>query len=178
MVCSPACILTSSTSTSMSSGLARASWTSMELFEMDMHQLQQAAAMVMLSDINTNAQQQCSIKEMASKLATSSSSSVAVGERAARTTVEHACSHRRHERHERRDQRHLPSRAIIFIFIYILSIYLSIYLRKGPPLSPPSRVAALPARATRLHDEYCETHVRRLDDLGRIGPPSGIGPAW
>ena len=25
----------------------------MELFEMDMHQLQQAAAMVMLSDINT-----------------------------------------------------------------------------------------------------------------------------
>ena len=35
MVCSPACILTSSTSTSMSSGLARASWTSMELFEMD-----------------------------------------------------------------------------------------------------------------------------------------------
>ena len=117
MVCSPACILTSSTSTSMSSGLARASWTSMELFEMDMHQLQQAAAMVMLSDINTNAQQQCSIKEMASKLATSSSSSVAVGERAARTTVEHACSHRRHERHERRDQRHLPSRAI---FIYLI----------------------------------------------------------
>jgi len=67
----------------------------MELFEMDRHQLQQAAAMVMLSDINTNAQQQCSIKEMASKLATSSSS-VAVGERAARTTAEHACSHRRH----------------------------------------------------------------------------------
>ena len=120
MVCSPACILTSSTSTSMSSGLARASWTSMELFEMDMHQLQQAAAMVMLSDINTNAQQQCSIKEMASKLATSSSSSVAVGERAARTTVEHACSHRRHERHERRVQRHLPSRAIL-ISIYLLS---------------------------------------------------------
>ena len=81
----------------MSSGLARASWTSMELFEMDMHQLQQAAAMVMLSDIDTNAQRQCSIKEMASKLATSSSSSVTVGERAARTTVEHACSHRRHE---------------------------------------------------------------------------------
>ena len=119
MVCSPACILTSSTSTSMSSGLARASWTSMELFEMDMHQLQQAAAMVMLSDINTNAQQQCSIKEMASKLATSSSSSVAVGERAARTTVEHACSHRRHERHERRDQRHLPSRAYLFLIVFL-----------------------------------------------------------
>ena len=91
---------------------------------MDTHQLQQAAAMVMSSDSNTNAQQQCSIKEMASKLATSSSSSVAVGERAApRTTVEHACSHRRHERHERRDQRHLPSRAI--------SIYLSIYLSQS-----------------------------------------------
>jgi hypothetical protein len=69
--------------------------------------------MVMLSDINTNAQQQCSIKEMASKLATSSSSSVAVGERAARTMVEHACSHRRHERHERRVQRPLPSRAYL-----------------------------------------------------------------
>ena len=120
MVCSPACILTSSTSTSMSSGLARASWTSTELFEMDMHQLQQAAAMVMLSDINTNAQQQCSIKEMASKLATSSSSSVAVGERAARTTVEHACSHHRHERHERHDQRHLPSRALPYISILSL----------------------------------------------------------
>jgi hypothetical protein len=53
------------------------------------------------------------LKEMASKLATSSSSSVAVGERAARTTFEHACSHRRHERHERRDQRHLPSRALL-----------------------------------------------------------------
>ena len=55
----------------MSSELAQASWTMMELFEMDRYQLQQAAAMVMLSDINTNAQQQCSIKEMASKLATS-----------------------------------------------------------------------------------------------------------
>ena len=115
-VCSPACILTLPTRTSVSSELARASWTLMELFEMDRHQLQQAAAMVMLSDINTNAQQQCSIKEMASKLATSSSSSVAVGERAARTTVEHACSHRRHERRERRDQRHSPSRASTSIY--------------------------------------------------------------
>ena len=39
-----------------------------------------------------------------SKLATSSSSSATVGEKVARTTVEHACSHRRHERRERRDQ--------------------------------------------------------------------------
>ena len=48
----------------------------------------------------------CSNKQMASKLATGSSSSTAVGERTARTTIEHACSHRRHERRERRDQRH------------------------------------------------------------------------
>ena len=38
-----------------------------------------------------------------SKLATSSSSSATVGERAARTTVGLTRSHRRHERHERRD---------------------------------------------------------------------------
>ena len=85
----------------MPSGLAkaRASWTLMELFEMGRHQLQQAAATVnMLSDINTNAQQQCSIKEMASKLATSSSSSAAVGERVV------SPHHNRYERHERLDQ--------------------------------------------------------------------------
>ena len=111
-VCSPACILTLPTRTRVSSELAQpqAIWTMMELFEMDRYQLQQAAATVILSDINTNAQQQCIIKEMASKLATSISSSAAVGERAARTTVEHACSHRRHERRERRDQRHSLSR--------------------------------------------------------------------
>ena len=48
----------------------------------------------------------CSNKQMASKLSTGSSSNTAVGERTARTTIEHACSHRRHERRERRDQRH------------------------------------------------------------------------
>ena len=48
----------------------------------------------------------CSNKQMASKLSTGSSSNTAVGERTARTTMEHACSHRRHERRERRDQRH------------------------------------------------------------------------
>ena len=52
----------------------------------------------------------CSNKQMASKLATGSSSSTAVGERTARTTIEHSCSHRRHERRERRGQRHLPVR--------------------------------------------------------------------
>ena len=81
MVCSPACILTSPTSTSMSSELGWARYTTNERFMMSKPQLQQAAVLVILSDINTNAQQQCSIKEMASKLATSSSSSVAVGER-------------------------------------------------------------------------------------------------
>ena len=75
-------------------------------------QLQQAAVLVILSDIRMNAQQQFSIKEMASKPATGSSSSTAVCETAARTTIEHACSHRRHERRERRDQRHLPVRAL------------------------------------------------------------------
>ena len=48
----------------------------------------------------------CSSKQMASKLSTGSSSNTAVGERTARTTIEHSCSHRRHERRERRDQRH------------------------------------------------------------------------
>ena len=84
--------MTLPTRTSVSSELAQTSWTLMELFEMDRHQLQQAAAMVILSDINTNAQQQCSIKEMASKLATSSSSSATVGEKVARTTVGPTCS--------------------------------------------------------------------------------------
>ena len=45
-VCSPACILTLPTRTSVSSELAQASWTMiMELFEMDRYQLRQAAAM-------------------------------------------------------------------------------------------------------------------------------------
>ena len=55
-VCSPACILTLPMRTSVSSELAQASWTLMELFEMDRYQLQRAAAMVILSDIIANAQ--------------------------------------------------------------------------------------------------------------------------
>ena len=84
---------------------------------LDRYQLQQAAAMVILSDINTNAQQQCSIKEMASKLATSSSSSVAVGRREGRTHHGRArvLAPRRHERREQRDQRHSPARALLVI---------------------------------------------------------------
>ena len=45
-----------------------------------------------------------STRKVSSKLATSSSSSTAVGEKVARTTNEDTCSHRRHERRERRDQ--------------------------------------------------------------------------
>ena len=51
-VCSTACILTSPTRTSTSSELARARWTVMELFMMDRHQLQQAAALVIMLDIH------------------------------------------------------------------------------------------------------------------------------
>ena len=97
----------------MSSELGWARYIKKKRFMMSKPQLQQAAVLVILPDIKTNTQQQCCIKEMASKLATGSSSSTAVGERAARTTIEHACSHRRHERRERRDQRHLPARALL-----------------------------------------------------------------
>ena len=48
----------------------------------------------------------------ASKLATSSSSSATVGERAARSKVGLTCSHRRHERRERRDPPASPSRKL------------------------------------------------------------------
>ena len=51
-VCSTACILTSPTRTSTSSELARARWTVMELFMMDRHQLQQAAALVIMLGIH------------------------------------------------------------------------------------------------------------------------------
>jgi hypothetical protein len=52
----------------------------------------------------------------------------AVGERAARTTAEHACSHRRHGRHERRDNG-ICHRGYIFIFItYLISLSLISYL--------------------------------------------------
>ena len=63
---------------------------------------------------------QYSKKQTASKLATSSSSSAAVGERAARTTVEPTCSHRRHERRERGDQRHSRSQHGGKLFIIII----------------------------------------------------------
>ena len=49
-MCSTACILTSPTRTSTSNELARARWTVMKLFVMDRHQLQQAAALVIMLD--------------------------------------------------------------------------------------------------------------------------------
>ena len=106
IVCSPACILTSPTSTSMSSELGWARYITKEMFMMPKPQLQQAAALVIMLDIHRIPPYRCSNKQMASKLSTGSSSNTAVGERTARTTIEHACSHRRHERRERRDQRH------------------------------------------------------------------------
>ena len=51
-VCSTACILTTPTRTSTSSELVRARWTVMELSTMDKHQLQQAAALVIM--LNTH----------------------------------------------------------------------------------------------------------------------------
>ena len=96
----------------MSSELGWAGYITKERFMMPRPQLQQAAALVIMLDIHTFRAHWCSSKQMASKLATGSSSSTAVGERTARTTIEHACSHRRHEQRERRDQRHWPVRAL------------------------------------------------------------------
>ena len=64
-MCSPTCILTSPTSTSLPSELGWATGTpaglgSEERFMMSKPQHQQAAAMVVMSDIKTNAQQQFS----------------------------------------------------------------------------------------------------------------------
>ena len=58
------------TSTSMSSELGWARYITKERFMMPKPQLQQAAALVILPDIKTNAQEQSCIKEMTSKLAT------------------------------------------------------------------------------------------------------------
>ena len=68
-----------------------------------------------------------------SKLATSSSSSATVGERAARTTVGLTCSHRRHERHERRDATgvcHRAKQSLSYLFYY-----LSTQVAPHPPCS-------------------------------------------
>ena len=66
-----------------------------------------------------------STRKVSSKLATSSSSSTAVGEKVARTTVEDTCPHRRHERRERRDQ---PALAIAHKSVYYLSLSFILHL--------------------------------------------------
>ena len=53
IVCSPACILTSPTSTSMSSELGWATYITNERFLMPKPQLQQAAALVIMLDTHT-----------------------------------------------------------------------------------------------------------------------------
>ena len=75
-------------------------------------------------------QQQCSTKQMASKLATSSSSNAAVGEKVACSTIRwspRARMHRRHERRERARQRRIAQRANLIYPSIDRSIYLSIY---------------------------------------------------
>jgi hypothetical protein len=88
----------------MSSELGWARCTTMERFMMLKLQLQQPAAVVILSNIKTNTPKQCSTKKMASELATSSSSIAAVGETAARLAIEPRSPHGRHGERERRGQ--------------------------------------------------------------------------
>ena len=88
----------------MSSELGWARCTTMERFMMLKLQLQQPAAVVILSNIKTNTPKQCSTKKMASELTTSSSSIAAVGETAARLAIEPRSPHGRHGERERRGQ--------------------------------------------------------------------------
>ena len=74
-------------------------------------QLQQAAAMIILSNTTIIPARQCSTKQTASKLATSGiylisyqQQPAAVGEMVASTTVEPTSPHGPHERRERREQ--------------------------------------------------------------------------
>ena len=76
--------------------------------------------MVILSDMTIIAAQQCSTKQTASKLARSGSSSAAVGEMVARTTVEPTSEPARPSRATRAtraNKRHSPSREIFILFL-------------------------------------------------------------
>ena len=106
IVSSPARTQTSPTRTSTSSELGWATHITNERFLMPKPQLQPAAALVIMLDTNTIRHIGAAASRWPAMLSTSSSINTAVGERTARTTIEHACSHRRHERRERRDQRH------------------------------------------------------------------------
>ena len=79
----------------------------MEMFMMPKPQLQQAVATVILSNTTIIPARQCSTKQTASKLATSGSSSAAVGDgwsQAPRSSVEPTSPHGPYERRERREQ--------------------------------------------------------------------------
>ena len=103
----------------MSSELGWARCTTMERFMMLKLQLQQPAAVVILSNIKTNTPKQCSTKKMASELATSSSSIAAVGETAARLAIEPRSPHGRHGERERRGQllRPAASRRVLTCYV-------------------------------------------------------------
>jgi hypothetical protein len=91
-------------------------------------QLQQAAAMIILSNTTIIPARQCSTKQTASKLATSGiylisyqQQPAAVGEMVASTTVEPTSPHGPHERRERREQ---TAFAVARNFYLILSYHL------------------------------------------------------
>ena len=81
MACSPACILTSPMSTSMSSALGWARYTTNERFMMSKPQLQQAAALVIMLDTNTIRHIGAAASRWPAMLSTSSSVNTAVGGR-------------------------------------------------------------------------------------------------
>jgi hypothetical protein len=106
-------------------------------------QLQQAAAMVILSDMTIILARQCGTKQTASKLATSGSSSAAVGETVARRprssprartalTSDASDASKRHRR--RAKLMSLLSLSYLISYLYVLLSYLS------PPLSGPPTI--------------------------------------
>ena len=103
----------------MSSELSWARYIPKEMFMMPKPQLQQAAALVIMLEHPHIPPYRCSNKQMASKLATGSSSSTAVGERAARTHAPRSSTRARiaATSDERRDQRHWPARALLVLII-------------------------------------------------------------
>jgi hypothetical protein len=122
----------------MSSELGWARCTTMERFMMLKLQLQQPAAVVILSNIKTNTPKQCSTKKMASELATSSSSIAAVGETAARLAIEPRSPHGRHGERERRGQ---PLPASVFAPCWEVYVFPSVCSRCLPSLKRSLRLS-------------------------------------
>ena len=107
--CSPACPLTSPTSASMSSELARARWTVTELFMIDRHPHLPAAIMLHVVDQPCLRHLCAALGRCRVRLATGSSSSAAVGETVAHHAIEPRSSRGRHggrERHGYLSRRH------------------------------------------------------------------------